>query len=169
LPYHRILRGGLAFDAACAALSECCDLSASGNLRDAAQAAERSRATHAFAMARGSGRAVAVEGRAEALRLLPSDAPDCLRALDVFFLDQIVIPRLVGQGSVAYVHDIEDVKAELNGHRECLAFVMRATPITQIVAVADARQSMPPKSTYFYPKLPSGLVIHPLATEEENR
>ena len=32
----------------------------------------------------------------------------------------------------------------------------------QIVAVADARESMPAKSTFFHPKLPSGLVVHPL-------
>ena len=39
---------------------------------------------------------------------------------------------------------------------------MRPTPVEQIVAVADAGESMPAKSTYFHPKVPSGLVIHPL-------
>ena len=39
---------------------------------------------------------------------------------------------------------------------------MRATPVQQIVDVAEASESMPAKSTFFHPKLPSGLVIHPL-------
>jgi uncharacterized protein (DUF1015 family) len=39
---------------------------------------------------------------------------------------------------------------------------MRSTPVRQIVEVAEAGESMPAKSTFFHPKLPSGLVIHPL-------
>jgi uncharacterized protein (DUF1015 family) len=47
--------------------------------------------------------------------------------------------------------------------RACrLAVLMRATPVQQIVDVAEASESMPAKSTFFHPKLPSGLVIHPL-------
>ena len=44
-----------------------------------------------------------------------------------------------------------------------LAVLMRGTPVRQIVDVAEAGESMPAKSTFFHPKLPSGLVIHPLA------
>ena len=43
-----------------------------------------------------------------------------------------------------------------------LAVLLRGTPARQIVAVAEAGESMPAKSTFFHPKLPSGLVIHPL-------
>jgi uncharacterized protein (DUF1015 family) len=41
-------------------------------------------------------------------------------------------------------------------------FFMRATPIEQVRAVAAAGESMPPKSTFFYPKVPTGLVFNPL-------
>jgi uncharacterized protein (DUF1015 family) len=167
LPYHRVLRGARAFDASCAALVECCDLSPSGGIREAARATERSRAAYAFTMADDSGRAVVAENRAGAERFLPDDAPECLRALDVFFLDQVVLPRLKDQGAVEYAHALGEVEALLDGDPHGLAFIMRATPIAQIIAVADARESMPPKSTYFYPKLPSGLVVHPLATANE--
>ena len=44
-----------------------------------------------------------------------------------------------------------------------LAVLLRGTPVQQIVDVAEASESMPAKSTFFHPKLPSGLVIHPLA------
>ena len=43
-----------------------------------------------------------------------------------------------------------------------LAVLLRGTPVQQIVSVAEAGESMPAKSTFFHPKLPSGLVIHPL-------
>jgi uncharacterized protein (DUF1015 family) len=39
---------------------------------------------------------------------------------------------------------------------------MRATPVDQVREVAEAGESMPPKSTYFYPKVPTGLVFNPL-------
>ena len=44
-----------------------------------------------------------------------------------------------------------------------LAFILRPTPVEQVRAVAEAGVSMPPKSTYFFPKLPTGLVFNPLA------
>ena len=39
---------------------------------------------------------------------------------------------------------------------------MRATPVDQVREVAEAGESMPPKSTYFFPKVPTGLVFSPL-------
>ena len=41
-------------------------------------------------------------------------------------------------------------------------FFMRATPVEQVREVAETGESMPPKSTYFYPKVPTGLVFNPL-------
>jgi len=43
------------------------------------------------------------------------------------------------------------------------AFFMAPTPIEQVQAVAAAGESMPPKSTYFFPKVPTGLLFNPLA------
>ena len=43
-----------------------------------------------------------------------------------------------------------------------LAFLLRPTPVEQVRAVAAAGETMPPKSTYFYPKIPTGLVFNPL-------
>ena len=40
-----------------------------------------------------------------------------------------------------------------------LAFLLNPTPVEQVLAVADAGARMPQKSTYFYPKLPTGLVM----------
>jgi uncharacterized protein (DUF1015 family) len=43
------------------------------------------------------------------------------------------------------------------------AFVLRPTPIEQVREVAAAGETMPPKSTYFFPKILSGIVFNPLS------
>ena len=43
------------------------------------------------------------------------------------------------------------------------AFILRATPVEQVREVAAAGETMPPKSTYFFPKLLSGMVFNPLS------
>jgi uncharacterized protein (DUF1015 family) len=43
------------------------------------------------------------------------------------------------------------------------AFFMGATPVRRIQEVAAAGESMPPKSTYFFPKVPTGLVFNDLS------
>jgi uncharacterized protein (DUF1015 family) len=42
------------------------------------------------------------------------------------------------------------------------AFLMRPTPVRQVQDVAAAGENMPPKSTFFYPKLLTGLLFNPL-------
>jgi uncharacterized protein (DUF1015 family) len=42
------------------------------------------------------------------------------------------------------------------------AFFMRSTPVEQVRAVAAAGETMPPKSTYFFPKVLTGLLFNPL-------
>jgi uncharacterized protein (DUF1015 family) len=46
--------------------------------------------------------------------------------------------------------------------RDAVAFSMHATTIEHLLRVADAGQIMPPKSTWFEPKLRSGLLVHTL-------
>ena len=54
-------------------------------------------------------------------------------------------------------------RAKLLGAGEYeLAFLLRPTPVEQVQAIAAAGETMPPKSTYFYPKLLSGLLFNPL-------
>ena len=43
------------------------------------------------------------------------------------------------------------------------AFLMRPTPVEQVRDVAAAAENMPPKSTFFFPKLLTGLLFNPLA------
>ena len=43
------------------------------------------------------------------------------------------------------------------------AFLLRPTPIEQVRQVADEGETMPPKSTFFFPKLLTGIVFNPLS------
>jgi uncharacterized protein (DUF1015 family) len=49
----------------------------------------------------------------------------------------------------------------LNGKGQ-MAFYLNPTRVDEVKAVADARSRMPQKSTDFYPKLPTGLVMYPI-------
>src|SRR5262249_20160325 len=84
-------------------------------------------------------------------------------ALDTYFLHQGVLPKLLGVGDdgVRYAHSLAEVVEAVREGKCRLAVLLRPTPAQQIVAVADARENMPAKSTFFHPKMPSGLVIHP--------
>ena len=68
----------------------------------------------------------------------------------------------VSDDAVGYVHSLAEAEEALASGACRLALLLRGTPVWQIVDVSDAGESMPAKSTFFHPKLPSGLVIHPL-------
>jgi uncharacterized protein (DUF1015 family) len=61
-----------------------------------------------------------------------------------------------------YSKDTGDARRAVSEGRADAAFFMRATPVEQVREVAEAGESMPPKSTFFFPKIPTGLVFNPL-------
>jgi uncharacterized protein (DUF1015 family) len=165
LPYHRILPSGPSLSEVRSGLGNAFRLTGVVGAHEAAAGAAASVAPHAFGFAEPGGRALVAEAQPAALDLLSADEPQSLRALDTYFLHRAVLSKLLGVGddSVGYVHSLAEaaLAVEKGGCR--LAVLVRATPVAQIVAVAEAGESMPAKSTFFHPKLPSGLVIHPLA------
>jgi len=120
-------------------------------------------------------RLAAVEGRAaasveEALACLPEGRAACVlyragRALVVEGepgeLDAALVERLRPQG-VAYTPRLEEALAAVDSGAAEAAFLLRPPTIEQVRAVAEGGRTMPQKSTYFYPKLPSGLLFLPL-------
>jgi uncharacterized protein (DUF1015 family) len=164
LPYHRILSEGPTVAAARRSLEGAFRLSDAAGPREAARQAAASGARYAFGLAEPGGAGLVAEVLPAGEQLLGAGDPPSLRALDTYFLHRAVLPKLgVDESAVRYVHSLEEAE-EAVAARQCrLAVLMRATPAPQIVAVAEAGESMPAKSTFFHPKLPSGLVIHPLA------
>jgi len=163
-PYHRILSDGPSLEEAKTRLAGPFRLTDQEDAASAAAVVAASRAPYAFALAEPGKGAVVVETTAGAETLLAQSDPACLRALDTYFLHHAVLSPLlaVADAAVSYVHSLAEAEEALAGASCRLAVLMRATPVRQIVDVAEAGESMPAKSTFFHPKLPSGLVIHPL-------
>lgn len=91
-------------------------------------------------------------------------------ALDVSVLHQLILERelgidaekLAGGEHVVYtIHALEAAHYVRDGEASA-AFLLSSTPVEQVQQVADAGDKMPQKSTYFYPKLVTGLVLRPL-------
>jgi uncharacterized protein (DUF1015 family) len=76
-------------------------------------------------------------------------------------LDTAALDRL-GLEDVTYTPRTEEAVALVDSGRAEAAFLLRPPTIEQVEAVALAGETMPQKSTYFYPKLFSGLLFHPV-------
>ncbi len=92
---------------------------------------------------------------------------ETLRALDLELLHGVIFQHLLGlspeaQGeekNLSFVRDTgEAIQGALSGRYQ-LAFVVNPTPMWQLQAVADAGETMPQKSTFFYPRLATGMVM----------
>jgi uncharacterized protein (DUF1015 family) len=57
---------------------------------------------------------------------------------------------------------IQDITKSIDAGESAAVFILFPTSIEELVAVSDAGSVMPPKSTWFEPKLPCGLVVHRL-------
>ena len=83
---------------------------------------------------------------------------DLGRGLERFYA---AIAPLV-RGSVRYTPSAEDAIAAVNRREAGAALLVRPPTVEQVRAVAERGDTMPQKSTYFYPKLVSGLLFLPL-------
>ena len=76
-------------------------------------------------------------------------------------LDPEIVDRLEPRG-VTYTPDAEDAIAAVDRGEAEVAFLLRPTRIEDVWEVARRGDVMPQKSTFFFPKLTSGLLFHPL-------
>ena len=76
-------------------------------------------------------------------------------------LDTQLVESLGPEG-VDYTASFEDAVAAVDEGRAQAAFLLRPTRIEDVFAVAKRGEVLPQKTTYFYPKLLSGLLFHPL-------
>ncbi len=102
------------------------------------------------------------------LAALERSEPDpTVRSLAVVRIEHLVVREVVGaaQSTVALDYTADAGKAigiAREGRAAAVAVLVPPTRVDQILAVADAGAVMPPKSTYFMPKVPSGVVLLPL-------
>jgi len=91
--------------------------------------------------------------------------------LDVSILQNNLLSPILGIGDprkdprvdfVGGIRGLEELKRRVDSGEMAVAFALKATSIEELMAIADAGEVMPPKSTWFEPKLRSGLFIHVL-------
>lgn len=93
-----------------------------------------------------------------------------VRELDVTLLHSYILEDLLNisrdsqerKEHLDYVKNVDDADEAVRSGRAQAAFLMNATKLEQIRRVAKAGHTMPQKSTFFYPKLLSGLLLYPL-------
>lgn len=79
-----------------------------------------------------------------------------------YLIDGLLKNKLGADPAVRYVKSEDDAKATARAESG-VALLTRATPMAHLRAVSEAGGFMPQKSTYFYPKLATGLTLNPLA------
>jgi uncharacterized protein (DUF1015 family) len=95
--------------------------------------------------------------------------------LDVTLLHGLVLDRLLGitpaaqeaQTNLRYSKDTAGALAEVEAGRAQIAFLLNPTRVEQVRHVAEVGEVMPQKSTFFYPKLASGLVMASIDPDED--
>jgi uncharacterized protein (DUF1015 family) len=103
--------------------------------------------------------------------LIPQTVPAEVKDLDVVLLHTYILGRLLDISveaqekklNIHYLQKIEECAQEVASGVSQIAFIVNATKIDQVRAVAKAGHTMPQKSTFFYPKLISGLVLNKMA------
>jgi len=160
-PCGNILRGKDALETALAQLIT--DLSAAGEKG------------HAFGLCSSAGDCFLLKLK-DASKLPQTETGGRSKAwwhLDVSILHHLILENLLGIGeeqmanqeNLTYTRDPMDAaRSTIDGAHQ-LAFFLNPTKVSQVLDVAQARDKMPQKSTFFYPKLITGLIINPLGEE----
>lgn len=99
-------------------------------------------------------------------RLMPYFHSSIYKRLDVAIVDHIILEEILGIRDsasgvdLAFSYDYDKAISRVLSGEYQLALLLRPVNIETIKAIADAGDQMPRKSTYFYPKLPSGIVFY---------
>ncbi|MEM6692362.1 MAG: DUF1015 domain-containing protein, partial [Planctomycetota bacterium] len=119
--------------------------------------------------------AKANEGAAATIQSLASERSDDWRSLGVSLLHRLVIDELLGSAGhpkPTYVHEVNEVIEGFRGEGSqaesdsdepyTFAALVMPAKLGHVEAISLHKERMPAKSTYFYPKLLSGLTFNPL-------
>ncbi|MFN2484982.1 MAG: DUF1015 family protein [Candidatus Limnocylindria bacterium] len=174
-PTHRLVRGvdRDTIDALHERLAACWEIQPVAPSAVTAELAALARETRpVVAMALPGDRTYVLLGRREQLeaRMRHEPTSTAARRLDLAALHATVLRDILGidvareaaGDRLAYTKDAADALSRVTHGDVDAAFLVRPTPLDQLAAVARAGDVMPQKSTYFHPKLLTGLVFNPL-------
>lgn len=103
--------------------------------------------------------------------IISGSLPKELCQLDVTLLHSFIFEKLLGITIAAqekkiyikYIQNVDDCEKLVFTNEAQIAFLMNPTKIEEVKLIAENSLTMPQKSTFFYPKLVSGLILHSLA------
>jgi uncharacterized protein (DUF1015 family) len=107
----------------------------------------------------------------EALDRLLEGKPEAYRRLDAAILETLVLKGIaemseediLAKRGLGYSKSVSDSLALLDDGTYDVALILRPIPVEQVKAICESDENMPPKSTYFFPKVPTGLVFNPVS------
>jgi uncharacterized protein (DUF1015 family) len=162
-PYHRTLGQGGAGDDGRRSLAAVFDLQSFDSLATLQERLDAAPGPGWFGLY-GDGRYVLAGVKPARLQawLAAPTVPAPVARLDVSILHQAVLPLLDARlsGHVRYTPDIAHAVQEVDAGRADWGVLTRAIPLPEIFAIASAGHVLPQKSTYFYPKVLSGLLFN---------
>jgi uncharacterized protein (DUF1015 family) len=100
-----------------------------------------------------------------------SGRSEAYRRLDAVILEELILKRTLGisdeeiaaKRGLGYANGVDEALSLLDEGAYQAAFLLRPTPVEQVRGVAAHGETMPPKSTYFFPKVLTGVVFNPLS------
>ena len=104
---------------------------------------------------------------ADAMQAVAPDQPQAWRDLDVAILQELILDRALASFKsdafdISYTPDGNLARTQVQSGQADAAFLLQSTPVAAVESVANAPASMPHKSTYFYPKLATGMILKPV-------
>jgi uncharacterized protein (DUF1015 family) len=96
---------------------------------------------------------------------------EAYRRLDAVIVEELILKRVLGMSDediaarrgLGYAKSVAEAKSLLGGGAYQAALLLRPIPVEQVREVAAHGETMPPKSTYFFPKVLTGVVFNPLS------
>ncbi|TET47671.1 DUF1015 domain-containing protein [candidate division TA06 bacterium] len=173
LPTHRLIHSlrDFSLDRFLEGCSNYFDLKPASTLASALEEMKKAGEGHALGLYAGGEYRVLTSKKGSGWeKMLPASRSAEWKGLDVVILHEVVIQELLGiseekvvtQENIRYLRDPQaGIKAVDSGDAQLL-LLMNPTKVSQVKAVASKMEKMPQKSTDFFPKLISGLVMNPL-------
>ncbi|HUW22607.1 MAG TPA: DUF1015 domain-containing protein [bacterium] len=168
LPIHRAIRSFAGFDGKrlIAEAGKYFDIKKFNNLKELLGQLENEKAKHRTGMYMGENEFYLLSLKDERItKGLIKGRADIFCELDVVILHTLIIERVLkispeSQQSITYSEKINEAVSKVRDGSHCVAFFLRPVKVSEFKAVVEAGEIMPKKSTFFYPKLLSGLVIN---------
>lgn len=169
-PIHRLVHGIDAFDAErfLASAEEHFDVTRYPSFEAMSEATKKGHSTNTVGcVSKEFFATLALKDERIMEELVPEERSQDYKRLDVTVLHAAILDRLLGidaaaleeQRNVTYTVDAEQGVSKVRDGSEQLFFYLNATSPDEVVRVADHNEKMPQKSTDFYPKLLTGLVL----------